>query len=154
MGFVQKLTKSGHTSGSMRTEARSGTVSIMVMYRPNGTGPPKVRPLGQGLPPGKLRDLLLIRKFVHRMKGRKRHIINGQIFEKAAILGPCADAASLPTHIIPHTRNISLIRGKGVYESWTAIYTTNREIDLYSSGPWTAGEGASFNGAEVVRTTA
>ena len=33
-------------------------------------------------------DLLLFRKFVRRMKGSKRKIVNGQIFEKAANLGP------------------------------------------------------------------
>ena len=33
-------------------------------------------------------DLLLIRKFVRRMKGTKRKIISGKVFEKAANLGP------------------------------------------------------------------
>ena len=37
---------------------------------------------------GKAQDLLLIQKFVRRMKGSKRKIVNGQIFEKAANLGP------------------------------------------------------------------
>ena len=37
----------------------------------------------------KLQDLLPFRKFVHgRMKGRKRKYVDGQIFKKAANLGP------------------------------------------------------------------
>ena len=35
-----------------------------------------------------LRDSLLFRKFVLRMRGSKRKSVYGQIFEKAAILGP------------------------------------------------------------------
>ena len=36
----------------------------------------------------KEKELLLVRKFVHRIKCRKCEIVNGQIFEKAANLGP------------------------------------------------------------------
>jgi len=36
----------------------------------------------------KAKDLLLIDKFVRRMKGSKRKIVPGQILEKAANLGP------------------------------------------------------------------
>ena len=35
----------------------------------------------------KAKDLLLILKFVRRMKGRKRKIVDGQILERAANLG-------------------------------------------------------------------
>ena len=37
---------------------------------------------------GKPQDLLIIRKFVRKMKGSKHKIVNGQNFEKAANLEP------------------------------------------------------------------
>ena len=39
------------------------------------------------LPP-KPQDLLKVQKIVHRMNGNKRKIDDGQIFEKAANVGP------------------------------------------------------------------
>ena len=43
---------------------------------------------GGGAGKFKTKDLLLNRKFVHRMKGSKRKTVNGRIFEKAANLWP------------------------------------------------------------------
>ena len=60
--------------------------SILFLTARSGYGYQKVRlrPEGQQ---GKPRDLLLIRKFARRMKGSKRKIVDGQIFEKAANIG-------------------------------------------------------------------
>ena len=42
----------------------------------------------QKIATAKPKDLLLVRKFVRRMKGGKVKIVNGQIYEKAANIRP------------------------------------------------------------------
>ena len=47
--------------------------------------------------------MLLIQKVVRRMKGSKRKIVNGQIFEKAANLWPYADLCN-PNSVVSGIR--------------------------------------------------
>ena len=48
----------------------------------------------------KLQDLPLIRKFVRRMKGSKRKIVNGQILKKAWNIGPYLPENVTDFHVV------------------------------------------------------
>ena len=81
--LVTIATKSGHSMNE-----GPSTPSTCVMVDENASTRIEIDSLVALQVGAKDKDLLLIRKFVRRMKGSKRKIVNGQIFEKAANIWP------------------------------------------------------------------
>ena len=83
--FGRICTESGHTPDACEL------VLAFAAHNHNGElggDVDKVSLVSFGGPLIKPKDLLLICRFVHRMKGSKRKMVNGQILEKAANIGP------------------------------------------------------------------